>query len=172
MRKLAGGLCGELGPGVGVPLHEGPERVSGNLTCKVGTKLVNAGTLEFPPSQLGKHILETSGGLGRVKAEGSDIQKGDKSDSFFLFPSLHLSRGLVCPPSVLLGLGDPGPLGISSPATILKDSELGPFAGEGGREGSGEGGRGEGYWEGKGHRPKFLGSCSFSHSEKQRNRKN
>lgn len=112
MWKLAGGLCGELGPGVGVPLHEGPERVSGNLTCKVGTRLVNAGTLEFPPSQLGKHILETSGGLGRVKAEGSDIQKGDKSDSFFLFPSLHLSRGLACPPSVLLGLGDPGPLGI------------------------------------------------------------
>lgn len=33
-------------------------------------------------------------------------------------------------------------------------------------EGGGEGGR----WEGKGHRPKFLGSCSFSPSEKQRNR--
>lgn len=27
-----------------------------------------------------------------------------------------------------------------------------------------------GYWEGKGHRPKFLGSCSFSHSAKQRSR--
>ena len=33
-----------------------------------------------------------------------------------------------------------------------------------------EGERGD--WEGQGHRPKFLGSCSFSHSEKQRNREN
>lgn len=37
-----------------------------------------------------------------------------------------------------------------------------------GREREGE----RGNWERKGHRPKFLGSCSLSRSEKQRNREN
>lgn len=61
-------------------------------------RLVKAGTLELPPSQLGKHILETSGGLGRVKGEESGIQKGEESDSFFFFlPSISLEGWLVLP---------------------------------------------------------------------------
>lgn len=96
--------------GVG-SLRQRPIGSLGKVDLQGRDRLVKAGTLELPPSQLGKHILETSGGLGRVKGEESGIQKGEESDSF-LFPSLHLSRGLACPPSVLLGLGDPGPLGI------------------------------------------------------------
>jgi hypothetical protein len=84
---------------------------------------------------------------------------------FFLFlSSLHLSGGLAFPLSVLLGPRDL--VGILKAYHLPeKKSSIPVLEMQGRREGRGEDG---GCWEGKVHRPKFLGSCSFSHPEERR----
>lgn len=81
-----GGRWALWGPGAwagGFPLDKVPEGVPGNLACKAWKRLAKAGTGELPPCQLGRHLLQTSGGLGKAGVEGPGIQEGEESDSFF-----------------------------------------------------------------------------------------
>lgn len=113
--------------------------------------------------------------MGWGKRDRRDLGTGGggKWLSFFLsfsFPPFPRRVGLS---SVLLGPRDPGPLGILKSCHYPKGMRIRSHRWErrkGGQRGGRKRERERGYWEGKGHRPKFLGSCSFSHSEKQRNR--